>query len=155
MTDFRINFASTFAGLTSGSPKLLTGRDIEINVKSKYKSVFFIDDATISLGGILEKRPDITGKIIVAEGTESDYFLSAMETQSSPVYLQLQGTGPLIATGTPNIYYGLKITAAIYINNEDETDDSDLFSGSYDFYSGEDVVNGDFAVQCITTSASL
>lgn len=155
MTDFRVNYATTFAGLSTGSPKLLTARDIELNVKSKYKSVFFIDDATISLGGILEKRPDVTGKVIVAEGTESDYFLAAMETQSSPVYLQLQGTGPLITAGTPNIYYLLKYTVAIFLNNEDETDDSDLFSGSYDFYSGEDTVNGDLTVQCITTSAAL
>lgn len=149
MTDFRFNYSSSFGGLSAG--KLLTSKDIEINVKNKYKAVFFIDDATVSIGGILEKKPEITGKIIVAEGTESDYFLGNLET-SQLNYLQLQGTGPLIAAG---VYNSLKITFPFYVNNEDEVDSSDLFAGSYDFYAGEDTVNGDFGISSVSTLATL
>lgn len=152
MTDFRFNYADTFAGLSAG--KLLTATDMQVDVKSKYKSKFFIDDATNSFGGILELRPDITGKIIVAEGTESDYFLNDTES-STLVYLQMLGTGPLIVTGTPNIYNLIQVTMAVYINNEDETDDSDLFAGSYDFYTGEDLTDHDFSIVCVNTLPTL
>ena len=149
MTDFRFNYASTFAGLSSG--KLLTAKDLEINVKNKYKAVFFIDDATVSIGGILERRPEITGKVIVAQGTESDYFLGNLET-STMCYMQMQGTGPLIGGG---VYNSLKLTFPFFVNNEDETDDSDLFAGSYDFYAGEDTVNGDFSLSAVCALANL
>jgi hypothetical protein len=152
MTDFRLNYATTFSGLSTG--KLLTATDIQMDIKAKYRSQMFIDDATSSIGGILEKIPDISAKLIVAEGTESDYFLGNLEN-STLSYLQLQGTGSLLASGSPNIYNSIKYTLALYTSNEDETDSDDLFAGQYDFYSGEDTTNNDVNLQVICGLAAL
>lgn len=152
MTDCRINYATTYSGLSTG--KLLTAKDIEMSVKAKYRSVLFVDDATSSIGGILEKIPDVSAKLIVAEGTESDYFLTDIET-STPCYLQLQATGPVLATGTPNTYNSIKYAMSLLANNEDETDSDELFAGVYDFNSNEDTTNNDINLSVICSLATL
>jgi len=152
LTDCRCSFSTTFAGLGAG--KLTTPKELELSVKSKYKYQLFIDDATSSIGGILEKKPEMTGKITVAEGTESDKFLSALEG-STLFYLQLLCTGGLIIAGTPNIYRTIAYTWACFVDTEDETDDDDLFAGSYTFYGAEDTTNGDTNYVVTNTLSSL
>jgi hypothetical protein len=152
MLDCRVNYATTYAGLSGG--KLLTAKDIELSVKAKYRSQIFIDDATSSIGGILEKIPDCSCKLIVAEGTESDYFLNNLEA-STQSYLQLQATGPILASGSPNTYNSIKYGFSLFTSNEDETDSDELFAGSYDFYTGEDTTNNDINLEVICGLATL
>lgn len=151
-TDCRLSLATAFGSISSG--KLVTAKSIEISIKNRFKAAFFIDDATISFGGILELMPTISGKIIVAEGTESDQFLSALEA-STLVYLQLKATGPLIIAGSPNYFNTIQYTWACFIEEEEESDTDDLFTGTYTFKSAEDVTNGDVNLSITNTIATL
>jgi hypothetical protein len=151
-TDCRISFATTFSSLSSG--KLLTGKSVVLNTKNRFKAQFFIDDATISIGGILEDSPENTGTIVVAEGTESDLFLSALET-STMFWLQLKATGPLIVAGTPNYYNSYIDTWACYMDSEEEGNSDDLFTGTYQFHMAEDVTNNDRNLVITNTIATL
>jgi hypothetical protein len=151
VTDCRFSYATAFSGLSTG--KLLTGLDLELDIKNRFKQGFFIDDATTSVGGIFETQPDCTGKITVTEGSESDYFLGDLEA-STPFYVQLLATGPLIVTGSPNIYNTFKWIMCAQVTEEQETEEDDLFAGMYSFNSYEDPTNGDINITCINTLAT-
>jgi len=145
ISDFKINFAISYANLATG--KLLTAKAIDMGVKGKYMYELFIDDATNSIGGVVEKVPDCSGKITVALGSESDYFLANLESDSL-IYMQLVGTGPILynAGGVGNVYSQVIYTWAAYVENEDEGDTEELATGTYDFYCGEDVANNDMSL---------
>jgi len=151
--DFRVSYAAAYSDLGTG--KLLTSKEIEFNVKSKYMGQFFIDDATTSFGGILEKIPDITGQITVAKGTESDQFLAQLETGALG-YLQIQGTGPLLATvSMANTYASILYTMCMSVSGETNDETDSLYVSKYDFYSAEDVVNGDINCTAVCGLATL
>lgn len=154
MTDFDIFYSNTlFSDL--GTSKLLQARALEFSVKGKYKSKLFINSADTTIGGILEKKADIGGKITVAVGSESDKFLASLE-QSTLGYLQFVATGSSIETVTMITYYNsFKTTLACYVSNQDLTDDDDLYAGMYDFYAADEETNGDLVMETITAQAAL
>ena len=152
--DFRVNFATTYAGLSTGTPKLTKLEDFEMHLNSHWKSVFFIDDAQSSFSGLLERSPSYGCKITAEQGTDTDNLLLNLRNRQL-CYVQLMGTGALIEVGTPNNYYMLKLTMPVYVVKPDDGDYQEVYSGIYDFEGANDETNGNMLAELWTTRTAL